>query len=190
MELILRHQTDSQISVDCDSKFSHAFDLCQLTKEPSRPFADVAIYGRILYQALFPAGTSAQITLDGTIERLLLVTTDSNLDEIIWEYTYGPNGFLVLDRPFVRGVPADQRINPPLLEDSLRIVAIPSHPLSREIEPLDIDEEWMRLKEIIEEMTWACTLERTRPSTVEQMGSVAKNEGEKQQTWLDPSCSV
>ncbi len=57
----------------------------------------------------------------------------------------------------------------PTLENGLHIVAIPSNPLDKELAPLDIDAEWMRLKEIINEVPYSISLERTRPPTIEQV---------------------
>src|SRR5262249_19017457 len=43
-----------------------------------------------------------------------------------------------------------------------------SHPLSHDLAPLNIEEEWLRLQEVIEELPYAITLERTRPPTLER----------------------
>ncbi len=51
----------------------------------------------------------------------------------------------------------------------LHIIVVPSHPLSSDVEPLNIDGEWMRLKEIIQKVPYAFSLERTRPPTIEQV---------------------
>src|SRR5712691_3192624 len=128
MELTLTRQAGTQVAVTCDGQPSHTFDLPPLPDEkkllyvPDYPIA----YGKALYTALFPPGTAAQRTLATTPERILLVTTDPDLDAIPWEYAYGPDGFLVLDCQFVRGLPAEQRIPPPALKDiNLHIVAVP-----------------------------------------------------------------
>ncbi len=75
--------------------------------------------------ALFPSNSIAQQALAEMPERLLLVAPDPQLDAIPWEYVYGPYGtddptspdytenFLVLECPFVRGLPPSQRIAPP-----------------------------------------------------------------------------
>src|SRR5205085_5828913 len=84
--------------------------------------------------------------------------------------------FLVLECHFVRGLPADQRIAGPTLDTGLHIVAVPSNPLGHELEPLNIDGEWLRLKEIIQHVPYAITLERTRPPTIEQVRSLVANQ--------------
>jgi predicted ATPase len=181
MELILAHQTETQISVTCDGHLSHTFDLQPLLLKDEKLLIDNPVpYGQKLYEALFPPDTSAQhalaLMLETTSGHILLVTTDSDLDAIPWEYTYGTDGFLVLDCPFVRGLPAEQRIAPPALENGLHIVAIPSNPLSHDLEPLNIDGEWMRLKESIGALPYVITLERTRPPSLERVRQLIANQ--------------
>jgi tetratricopeptide (TPR) repeat protein len=177
MELTLARLDGTQVTVTYDGQFSHTFDLLTLfpgDKGPPQPLDDPVSYGRAVYQALFPPETIARRELETVPERILLVTTDDTIDAVPWEYAYGLYGaddienFLVLSCHFVRGFPFDQRISPPTLENSLHVVAIPSNPLEKELPPLDIDAEWMRLKEIINEVPHTISLERTRPPTIEQ----------------------
>jgi CHAT domain/AAA domain len=197
MELTLARQSQpgTQVTVTCDGQPSHTFDLRTLIpdadKGPPPPLTDPVAYGQALYAALFPPGTPARRALDNAPERILLVTTDNDLDAVPWEYTYGPygaadpshaessEGFLVLECHFVRGLPAEQRIAPPALETGLHIVAVPSNPLSHALEPLNIDGEWMRLKEIIRELPSALTLEHTRPPTLERTGLLLANQRQR-----------
>jgi hypothetical protein len=163
MELTLARQTGTQVLVNCDGQPSHTFDLLTLVpgeKGPPQPLDDPVAYGKAVYQALFPPETAARRELDVMPERILLVTTDDTIDAIPWEYAYGLFGaddvenFLVLACHFVRGLLADQRIEPPKLDGGLHIVAIPSNPLEKELPPLDIDAEWMSLKRIINEVPY------------------------------------
>jgi hypothetical protein len=135
----------------------------------SQPLDDPVAYGKAAYQALFPTGTPAGRSLEAMPERILLVTTDETIDAIPWEYAYSPDGFLVAEYPFVRGLPSDKRIAPPTLDSGLHIVAIPSDPLDKELNPLNIDGEWTRLQEIIRKVSHAVTLERAYPPTIEQV---------------------
>jgi tetratricopeptide (TPR) repeat protein len=185
MELTLARQAGSQVLVTCDSQPSHTFDLLTLApgeQGPPQPLDDPVAYGKAVYQALFPPETAARRGLDAMPERILLVTTDDRCDAIPWEYAYGLYGaedvenFLVLACHFVRGLPLDQRIPPPALDSGLHIIAIPSNPLDTELPPLDIDAEWMRLKEIISEVPHNISLERTRPSTIEQVRRLVANQ--------------
>jgi tetratricopeptide (TPR) repeat protein len=180
MELTLTRQDKTQVLVTCDGQPSHTFDLRTLLpnaqNEPPQPLEDPVKYGKAAYRALFAPETLAQRTLDTTPERILLITTDNDLDAIPWEYTHGPDGFIVQDYPFVRGLPADQRIDPPALDTGLHIVAVPSNPLDKQILPLNIDGEWQRLKEIIQDVPFAITLERTRPPTLEQVRRLLANQ--------------
>src|SRR5438874_1051831 len=172
MELTLTRQAGTQVAVTCDGQPSHTFDLPPLPDEKKLLYApDHPItYGKTLYTALFPPETAAQRTLATTPERILLVSTDPDLDAVPWEYAYGPDGFLVLDCHFVRGLPAEQRAPAPALKDiNLHIVAVPSNPLSHDVEPLDIDGVWMRLKDIVQEIPQSIALERTRPPGIEQL---------------------
>ena len=180
MELILTRQFGSRIAVTCDGQLSHTFELSTLpptgTNHLPQFLNDPVIYGQAIYRALFLSGTLAQHTLDSTSERILLVATDHNLDAVAWEYAYGPNDFIVLDHPFVRGLPTDQRVDPPVLDSGLHIVGVPSHPLDKQVPPLNIEGEWERLKEIIRELPFAITLERTRPPTLEQVRGLVANQ--------------
>src|SRR6266566_3331244 len=185
MELTPARQTETQVLVTCDGQLSHTFDVLTLfpgEQGPPQPVDDPIGYGVAVYQALFPPESAARRELDAMPERILLVTSDDTIDTIPWEYAYGLYGaedienFLVLACHVVRGIPLDQRIEPPKMDGGLRIVAIPSNPLEQELPPLDIDAEWMRLKEIIHEVPSAISLERARPPTIEQVRRLVANQ--------------
>src|SRR6266566_1491710 len=155
-----------QVLVTCDERTSHTFDLLTLVPGNnglSHPRDNPVAYGKAIYQALFPQETAAWIALNAKPDRILFVSTDDTIDAIPWEYAYGPDDFIILECHFVRGLPVDQRIPPPKLEHGLHIIAVPSNPLSHGLESLNIDGEWMRLKEIIQELKeFAIIVERTR----------------------------
>jgi len=180
MELILTRQFGSRIAVICNGDLSHTFDLSMLpltgTDHLPQFRNNPVAYGQAIYHALFLPETLAQRTLESTFERILLVTTDNDLDAVAWEYAYGPSDFIVLDHPFARGLSADQRIDPPIVDSGLHIVGIPSNPLDKQVPPLNIEGEWERLKEIIQEVPFAVTLERTRPPTLEQVRRLVANQ--------------
>ncbi len=182
MELTLARQAshDTQVTVICDDQPSHIFDLRTLIPNDDKglpqPLDDPVAYGKAVYQALFPPETAARRALHAMPERILLVTTDDTIDAIPWEYAYGSDDFVVLECHFVRGLPADQRIALPTLNKGLHIVAVPSNPLSHAVDALNIDGEWMRLKEIIRELPYAITLERVRPPTLERLGLYVTNQ--------------
>jgi tetratricopeptide (TPR) repeat protein len=179
MELILTRKTGNQVLVTCDERTSHTFDLLTLVPGNnglSHPLDDPVAYGKAIYQAVFPQETAAWNALHTRPERILFVATDDDIDAIPWEYAYGPDDFVVLECHFLRGLPAEQRIAPPTLETGLHIVAIPSNPLSHDVEPLNIEGEWMRLKDIIQHVPYALTLERTRPPTIEQVRTLVANQ--------------
>src|SRR3712207_3682814 len=175
MELTLTRQTSTHVAVVCDDQHSHSFDLLtlipdeKLADRPPQPLHDPIAYGKALYHALFPANTPARQALDAMPERILLVTLDDAVQALPWEYVYGPDGFIVLDCHFVRGLPTEQRIDPPLLDSGLHIVAVPSNPLAKDLAPLIIEGEWLRLTEVIQDVPAAMTVERTRPPTLEQV---------------------
>ena len=186
MELVLTRQSETKVTVTCDDQLSHSLDLQPLRlkneKDEEELLNDPVTYGKKLYAALFPPETLAHRALADAPERILLVITDNDVDAVPWEYTYGPYGsedsesFLVQECHFVRGLPADQRVDAPRLDTSLHIVAVPSNPLSNELDPLDIDGEWMRLKESIEALPYAITLERARPPTIERLRHLVANQ--------------
>src|SRR5437879_2254766 len=112
MELTLSHQTETEITVTCDGQPSHTFDVRTLSlkseKERPHPLDDPVRYGEAAYRALFPPGTHARHALETMPDRILLVSPDTDLDAIPWEYAYGTDGFLVLECHFVRGLPFEQ----------------------------------------------------------------------------------
>jgi len=175
------HQT--QVAVTCNDQPSHIFDLRTMipnkTNGLPHPIDDPIAYGTALYAALFPSDSPAWQAIDRRPERILLVATDPDLDAIPWEYTHGPDGFLVCDYPFVRGLPAGQRIPPPTFSSDLHIVAVPSNPLSAALAPLNIEGEWTRLKENIEALENAVTLERAWPPTIDRLRALVANQQQR-----------
>ncbi|HCI82975.1 MAG TPA: hypothetical protein DHW02_25165, partial [Ktedonobacter sp.] len=178
MELTLSRTGDHLVLVTCDGHDSHTFDLlslrADLNKQPPL-LVDPISSGKLLFHALFAPETPACAALMASPSRILLVPGDDLLDALPWEYAYGPDGFLVCDVPFVRGLP-QQRHRPPVLDQPLHIVAIPSHPLEKDLPPLDIDGEWMRLRKTIQELPYQMTLERTRPPTIERVRNLVANQ--------------
>ena len=188
MELTLVPETATRIRVFCNARYSHTFDLDPLLLKSEEDNEELLehpeVYGKRLYQALFPSESRAWRSLPARPTRILLVPESETLDAIPWEYVYGPYGidaderFLVLQCPVVRGLPANKRIAPPRLETGLHIIAIPSSPLSDSIEQLDIESDWIGLKEAIEDVPYAMTFERARPPTLERVRQlVAGQEG-------------
>ena len=182
MELLLTRPTAtaSQVTVTCDGQVSHTFDLSALipTKANglSHPITDPVGYGAVLYQALFPPDSLAHKTLAGKPKRILLVAADEVLDAIPWEYLHGPDGFVVCDVPFVRGLPKEQRIPAPERMGSLYIVAVPSNPLHPRLAPLNIEGEWMRLRDVVQGANAAVILERVWPPTIERLRDLVTGE--------------
>src|SRR5690348_5306060 len=93
MELILTHQTKTEIGVICDGHLSHIFDLQPLLLENKKDLmVNAVVYGKKLYEALFPVGTQAQQALVALLDNppgyLLMVAIDSDLEGIPWEYAY------------------------------------------------------------------------------------------------------
>jgi tetratricopeptide (TPR) repeat protein len=183
MELTLVHHTETKIHLICDGQNSHIFSLEPLqgiTEQDLRH--DPTIPGRLIYEALFRPGTRAHDALTDRHTHILLVLQDKDLDAIPWEYAYGLVGnnssedFLVLSFPFVRGVPVTQRIEPLALTQGMHIIAVPSNPISDTIEPLNVEAEWIRLREIVQEIPSAITLERTYPATLERLRQLLANQ--------------
>lgn len=139
MELLLTVQPGEQMAVTCNGMFSHTFDLRLLIPGPpsaaivAQPLDAPVAYGGLLYRALFPANSVATQGLDAAPQRLVLIAEDATLQAIPWEYVHGPHGFLVLDMPFVRGLPDAESVDPPLLDQPLNIVAVPSNPLDSDM---------------------------------------------------------
>ena len=187
MELILlRSQQNHEISVQLDDAVTHTFDLTslipddQLPEAPPSPLEDPQGYGQALFTALFPAGSLTASRLADSPERLLLVTGDEVLQSIPWEFLYSPNGFLVCDLHFVRGLPVERRLPAPDLSSSpLHITAVPSHPLHPDVPPLNIEGEWLRLTEVLERLEHDITMERVRPPSLEQLGQQLSNKAQR-----------
>jgi len=177
MELILTRPdaTASQVTVTCDGQTSHTFDLSALPPNAvsglRRPPADPVAHGSVLHAALFPPGSLAQQALAAKPKRIVFVAPDYVLDGIPWEYTYGPGGYVACACSFVRGLPEEERIVPPDILSGLHIVAVPSSPLSHDLAPLNVQGEWTRLVEIVEDtlLQRAVTLERAWPPTIARL---------------------
>src|SRR5579884_687324 len=180
MELTLARLSGPQVSVSCDGQLSHSFNLWDIFPDSDKglpsPVDNPITYGKALYQALFPPGTPAHRSIsDSMPSRLLLVPSDEHLDAVPWEYIHGSKGFLAQECHFVRGLPIDKRIPPPVLQESLHILSVPSHPLSTEVEALDTDSEWERLKETLQQVPAALTVERVYTATIDQLHRLLVN---------------
>ena len=176
MELILTLQTHNQVAVSCDEQPSHNFDLTTLIPDqniperPLHPLEDPVAYGQAVYQALFPKGTPARQKLEAEPDRIMLIAEDERLQAIPWEYAQSSEDFLILEVPFVRGLPKKAKIAPPDMEGiTPHIIAVPSNPLDENIIPLNIEEEWQRLREIVDEIPQQITLERANPPTLDSL---------------------
>jgi len=170
-------ESKRQAAVTYNGQLSHRFDprplaaVVMTLKPPPHPVR----YGKALYRALFRKDSLVAKGLATKPDRILLVTDDALLEAIPWEYVYGPEGFVVLDYPFVRGLPAEQRTEAPDLGEGLRIIAVPSDPLDESLAPLKIEAEWLRLSEIVQELEQKVILERTRPPTIGQLRKLVAN---------------
>jgi len=120
MELTLGLTQPDHISVTCDGQYSHIFSLRGLLPEQAPGqvvLKDPVDTGRRLFAALFSEGSLASQTLQSHPKRILLVTEDAQLDNISWEYLYGPRGLLVKD---LTCVVINQFLSPSNLCDMLR----------------------------------------------------------------------
>jgi tetratricopeptide (TPR) repeat protein len=170
MELILAKTTGTEIRVMCAGQFSHTFDLPDMPPDPVET-------GARLFAALFTDRSPARAAWDARPKRILLVAEDPELDAIPWEYLYGPDGFVILDVAFVRGLPVARRQPvPDLAGVPLHIVVLPSNPISHDIVRLDIEGEWTRLKEALHGLETAVRMERVRPPTLEQARRLTANQ--------------
>ncbi len=180
MELTLNYHSDGQVNVTCNGQSSHTFSIIKILPKRSAmknvPQNPIEL-GSILFNALFPIKSLAQKALAAHPKRILFITDNDKLDAIPWEYIHGPDGFLVLYIAFVRGLPVKHRKpTPDLAETQLHIVAVPSNPIAREITRLDIDGEWLGLRESLNELGTAIFLERVRPPTLAQTRRLVANE--------------
>ncbi len=183
MELVLTPNAQNQVTVTCDGQPSHTFplnDIISQRQDNQLGLIDPIQIGARLFAALFADGSPTRLAWDAHPKRILFVAKDAELDAIPWEYLHGPNGFIVLDVAFVRGLPASQRQPAPNLSDTpLHIVAIPSNPIDHDITRLDIAGEWTRLKENIHGLESAIRLERVRPPTLEQARRLVANQHQR-----------
>lgn len=185
MELMLTRQSPTQANVACDGQMSHKIDLPAIIPDPTlrEPPSVKAInpesYGQALFQALFPASSVARAAFETDQGRIVLTALDPLIDAIPWEYLYGPKGFVVLDRTFVRGIDPARRVATPALEQPLHIITVPTAPLDPTYPPLAIDDEWTDLGTIIQRMPARVTLERARPPTLEQVRRMVARQRER-----------
>jgi hypothetical protein len=183
MEISLALQSGTTVSVTCDGQPSHTFDLLNLTPDkkiagrPPQPLAKPAEYGRAVYDALFPAKSVASRMLASELKqpagkkRLLLVATTTTLEAMAWEYACGPDGFLPALLPFVRGLGASDRKNPPAMQNELHVVAVASSPVGKDdqgkaLKALDAPGEPRLLEEAL---SGAAQVERAQPATMNDL---------------------
>lgn len=190
MELTLK-QTGTQILVICDGQPSHTFDVSPLFLQPQdqeQLLIDPTPYGKRIYAALFPPQSAARLALYATPDRLVYILEGEGLDALPWEYAYGPFGdekinngeeFLALKCPIVRGLPTEYRLAAIPELGAFHLIAIPSQPLDHNLPLLAIEEEWIRLKETIEDVPYTILLERTRPPTLDRVRQMVTHPQQK-----------
>jgi len=110
MKLSLTINSKSIVAVSCNDEPSHDFKLKDLhlgewdDEHQAFIISDPKLLGESLYQALFPEKTLASQVLDTKPSRILIVTEENSLDVIPWEFLHGPDGYLGLDYPILRGL--------------------------------------------------------------------------------------
>lgn len=172
MEIFLDRKSNTELTVFCDGQYSHAFILPDVTQPTAK-------LGAALYQALFPQNTISHITWSKRPDRILLVSGNSEIDNLPWEQLQGPDGLIVLQTDFVRGVvPALRQTTPALgqVPVPVHIFAIPANPLGEGIDQLDVAGEWRRLITSLASVKANLTLERVYPPTLKQTQRQATQE--------------
>ncbi len=189
MEITLTLKSGQDVEVLVNSKVSHQFPL--LTVIPGKdesgrlpqPLEDPTDYGAALFAALFRSGSLAaevlQQELTRSDRRLWLVTAETTVDAIAWEYLYRPEGFLALDLPITRALPAEQRQAPAPLNQGLQIVAVHANPLDEHVAPLHVEAEWKRLEGVVREAGRGIKLERVRPATQDALRKRLANQSQR-----------
>ena len=175
MELTLTLQPEGKVSVDCNGVFSHTFDMRYLqlgqwdAERRAYLISDPVELGKSIYKALLPTASSSLQLLERKTDRILIVAQDPALEAIPWEFLHGPKGYLGLDIPILRGLPlVHRKPAPDISNTSLRIMALASNPIG-DPRPLDIEGEWLRLCEIVQNLEYKIVLERVRPPTLTQL---------------------
>jgi ATP-dependent Zn protease/tetratricopeptide (TPR) repeat protein len=175
LEITLAIKEGNQVAVFANRQPSHQFDLNCITTGP-QPLDDPAAYGKIVFQALFPNGSVLNKEIYSGAKSILLVAVHPALQEIAWEYAYGPDGWLVLDHSLVRGLPAEHRIAPPRISGGLNVIAVPADPLENGIPALNIEGEWQRIKEIFQSVPYTVQLEKANPPTLGNLRSLVAHQ--------------
>jgi hypothetical protein len=187
MEISLALQSGTTVSVTCDGQPSHTFDLLNLTPDkkiagrPPQPLAKPAEYGHAVYDALFPAKSVASRMLASELKqpddkkRLLLVATTTSLEAVAWEYACAAQGgFLAALLPFVRGLGASDRKDPPAMQNDLHVVAVAPNPAGpdsqgKALKALDVTSEPRLLEEALGSPEVSALVERAQPATLSDL---------------------
>ncbi|MEI7848743.1 MAG: CHAT domain-containing protein, partial [Chloroflexota bacterium] len=176
--------TDNQVSVSANGKESHQFPLLDLSqsKDDWRTFLDnPRPYGKKLFHALFKDTARTEFdTLSRQAERtIVLVLESSELDGITWEYAFHDGAYVVEDFAFIRALPESERPANGRLRSSverLPLLFIPANPLvdlnGEPMPELDIESEWRKLKQFIEESSAPFDLIELRPATPSALQSL------------------
>lgn len=174
LEMVLRPIEDNLIEVACNGRSSHTFNRSILVGALPTVSEDLLNWGEKLYEELFPTGTLAETEIISGLTRILLVIPDE-FQDIPWEYICSPYGFLALNYHFVRGLPVENRFEPPVLDTPLWIVAVPAQPLDAGLDPLNIDGEWSILMESVQALSSGVRLEKTVPPTLDRLREIIAN---------------
>jgi hypothetical protein len=184
LELQLTLQNNN-ISVKANGKESHQFsllDLSQSEQEWKDFYRNPRTYGEKLFNALFK--DAARIEFDSlskqTERTIMLVLESSELDGIAWEYAYHDNAYVVEDFAFIRALPEKERphSNGRLSKSVERVplLFIPANPLvdlsGEPMRELDIESEWRKVKQFVEESNAPFDLIELRPATPAALQSV------------------
>ncbi|HEY1350021.1 MAG TPA: tetratricopeptide repeat protein, partial [Ktedonobacteraceae bacterium] len=171
---LLFQRTGDQVVVRC-GEYTTTVPLVSLAPTASTwqaIYDNAPVYGKNLCEAAFPDECMRSLLASlPREERLVLVAEDPLLASVPWEYLRDQQGKLLAARcSLVRGLPEQQRRDPPSLNPSLEILALPVSPLD-EARVLNVEGEWSHLVQTVNSLSphQALTLRRVRPPTRAQL---------------------
>ena len=175
MNILLKPSSNHQIEIYVNKEYSHSIDISNIHISSKKLYfkgqqvEEIYSLGRLLYDFIFPAGSLTSEYFTKGFNRIVLFFENTYLQEIPWEFMFGPKGFLVLNHPFLRGVMhagPDQRKK---MIKNLRIISVLPNPIDEQVSTHIIESGWQKLKQTISGVNKRIYLERCFPPTIDNL---------------------
>lgn len=164
MHIQLSYESGTRVAVLVNGQPSHTFDRSDLRHLPL-VWRDAPAHGAALYRAMFPAGSTAERSLQSELTEIDIQADDISLQTTNWEYMHDGKEFLASRLNVVRVAPRHLRLPASVTPAPLHILA--ACPLG--------DAQWTLLSAAVASGTKSAVLEPVQPPTLDGLGAQLKN---------------